>query len=80
MIVTGLRKPENDETNKDDVLNVISAVAKEAGIDENDFRKDVDKIHPTAYTGIGGAKHENQARIIKFTAYSFKKKVFLQHK
>ena len=80
MIVTGLRKPENDETNKDDVLNVISAVAKEAGIDEYDFRKHVDKIHLTAYTGIGGAKRENQARIIKFTAYSFKEKVFLQHK
>ena len=50
MIVTGLRKAENDKTNKDDALNVISAVAKEAGVDENDFRKHVDKIHP-----IGGA-------------------------
>ena len=46
MIVTGLRKPGNDETNGEDGLNVISAVAKEAGIDENDFRKHVDKIHP----------------------------------
>ena len=75
MIVTGLQKPENDEKNEDDALNVISAVAKEAGIDENDFRKHVDKIHP-----IGGAKNGNQARIIKFTTHSFKKKVFLQHK
>ena len=75
MIVTGLQKPENDEKNEDDALNVISAVAKEAGIDENDFRKHVDKIHP-----IGGAKDGNQARIIKFTTHSFKEKVFLQHK
>ena len=75
MIVTGLQKPENDKTNKDDALNVISAVAKEAGVDENDFRKHVDKIHP-----IGGTKNRNQARIIKFTTHSFKEKVFLQHK
>ena len=75
MIVAGLQKPVNDEANEDDTLNVISAVAKEAGIDDNDFRKHVDKIHP-----IGGAKNGNQARIIKFTTHSFKEKVFLQHK
>ena len=77
MIVAGLRKPVNDEANEDDTLNVISAVAKEAGIDDNDFRKHVDKIHP-----IGGAKNGNQARVTvtKFTTYSFKEKVFLQHK
>ena len=75
MIVTGLRKPLIDEANEDDALNVISAVAKEAGIDENDFRKHVDKIHP-----IDGARNGNQARIIKFTTHSFKEKVFLQHK
>ena len=75
MIVTGLQKPVNDKTNKDDALNVISAVAKEAGVEENDFRKHVDKIHP-----IGGAKNGKQARIIKFTTHSFKEEVFLQHK
>ena len=75
MIVTGLRKPKNGKTNKDDALNIISVVAKEAGIDENDFRKHVDKIHP-----IGGAKNGKQARIIKFTTHSFKEEVFLQHK
>ena len=75
MIVTGLRKPEDGKTNEDDALNVISAVAKEAGVDENDFRKHVDKIHP-----ISGTKNGNQARIIKFTSHSFKEKVFLQHK
>ena len=75
MIVTGLQKPKDDETNEDDALNVISAVAKEAGAVENDFRKHVNKIHP-----IGGAKNGNQVRIIKFTTYSFKEKVFLQHK
>ena len=75
MIVTGLRKPDDDETNKDDPLNIISSVTKEAGVDKNDLRKHVDKIHP-----IGGAKNRNQARIIKFTTHSFKEKVFLQHK
>ena len=75
MIVTGLRKPENHITNEDDMLNTISAVAKEAGVDKNDFRKHVDKIHP-----IGGTKNGNQARIIKFNTHSFKEKVFLQHK
>ena len=75
MIVTDLRKPVNDETNEDDTLHVISAVAKEAGIDGNDFRKHVGTIHP-----ISGAKNGNQARIIKFTTHSFKEKVFLQHK
>ena len=75
MIVNGLRKPENHITNEDDMLNTISAVAKEAGVDKNDFRKHVDKIHP-----IGGTKNGNQARIIKFNTHSFKEKVFLQHK
>ena len=75
MIVTGLRKPKSDETNKEEELNAISAVAKEAGIDENDFRKHVNKIHP-----IGGAKKGNQVGIIKFTTHSFKEKAFLQHK
>ena len=56
-------------------VNVISAVAKEAGIDKNDFKKHVNKIHP-----IGGAKNRSQARIIKFTTHSFKKKLFLQQK
>ena len=69
MIVTGLRKPDDDETNKDDALNIILAVAKEAGVDENDFRKHVNKIHP-----IGGAKNRNQVRTIKFTTHSFKEK------
>ena len=57
------------------MLNVIPTVAKEAGTDENDFRKQVDKIH-----AIGGVKNGNQARIIKFTTHSFKEKVFLQYK
>ena len=34
----------------------------------------IDKIHL-----IGGAKNENQARIIKITTHSDKEKVFLQH-
>ena len=75
MIDMDLRKPEDDKTNEDDALNVISAVAKEAGVDENDFRKHVDKIHP-----IGGTKNGNQVRIIKFTTHSFKEKLFLQQR
>ena len=75
MIDIDLRKPEDDKTNKDDVLNVISAVAKEAGVDENDFRKHVNKIHP-----IGCTKNGNQVRITKFTTHSFKEKLFLQQR
>ena len=51
MIIKGLRKSENDETNKEDGLNIILAITKEAGIDKSDFRKHLNKIHP-----IGGAK------------------------
>ena len=50
-------------------MNVILAVAKEAEIDEDDFRKHVDKIHP-----IGGAKTETKRDS------GFKEKVFLQQK
>ena len=71
IIVTGLRKSVNNETNEDDLLNVISAVGKDAGINENDFRKHVDKIH-----SIGGAKNGNQARIIKFTTHSLRRMFF----
>ena len=51
MIVMGLQKPGNDETNKEDELSVISAVAKEARIGKDGFRKHFDKVH-----FIGGAK------------------------
>ena len=51
MIAASLRKFEDEETNKEGRLNVISAAPKEAGIDENDFKKHVDKIYP-----IGGKK------------------------
>ena len=66
----GSPKTQGWWTNQDDALNVISAVSKGAGVDEN-----VDKIHP-----IGSAKNGNQARIIKFTTHSFNEKVFQQHK
>ena len=44
---------------------------KRGTVDENDFRKHVDKIHP-----IGGAKNGNQARIIKFTTHSLRRMFF----
>ena len=50
-------RPEDDETNKEDGLNLKSPVAKEAGIDQNYLRKHVDKIHPT-----GGAKKTKTRR------------------
>ena len=75
MKITGLQKSKNDETNEEDGLNVILAVTKDAGIDKNDFRKHVDKMHL-----ISGVKNGNQARIIKFTTHSYKEKVFPQHK
>lgn len=75
MIVKGLQNPENEEANKENQLNVISAATEEAGIDKNCFKKHFDKIHP-----IGGTKNGNQARVIKFTKDSFKEKLFLQPK
>ena len=41
-------------------LNVISAAVKEAGIDEKDFKKHVDKIHP-----IGCAKKQKPSKNYK---------------
>ena len=58
MIIKGLRKFENSETKKQDRLNIISANGKEAGIDENDFRMHVDKIHL-----IGHAKMETKQKL-----------------
>ena len=70
MIVTGLRKPEKEETNDED-----SKRASEAGLDEGEFMKYVDKVLP-----VGCRENGKQSRIIKFTTHSFKKKVFLKHK
>ena len=39
MIVTGLRKPEKDETNDEYSKRVISAIAREAGLDEGEFMR-----------------------------------------
>ena len=75
MVVTGLRKPEKDETNHKDSKRVISAIVSEAGLDEGEFMRHLDKVHP-----LGGTKSGKQSRIIKFTTHSFKEKVFLKHK
>ena len=75
MITTGLRKPKKDETNDEDSKRVISTIASEAGLDEGEFMRHVDKVHP-----VGSTKNGKQSRIIKFTTHSFKEKVFLKHK
>ena len=64
MIVISIQKYENNETNEESGLNVISVVEKEAGIDEKIIS--VHKMHP-----IDGAKNGNQARTIKFTTHSY---------
>ena len=74
-IVTGLRNPGKDETNDEDSKRVISAIASEAGLNEEEFTKHVDKVHP-----VGGTKNGKQSRIIKFTTRSFRKRFFLKHK
>ena len=51
------------------------AVAKLVGIDENNFKKHVVKIH-----FIGRTENGNQARIIKFITHSYKEKIFQQFK
>ena len=75
MIVTGLRKPGKDEMNDEDSKRVISAIAREAGLEEGEFTKYVDKVHP-----VGNTKNDEQWRTIKFTTHSFKEKVFLKRK
>ena len=75
MIVTGLRKPGKDETNDEDSKRVISAIASEAGLDEEKLTKHVDKVNP-----VGGTKNGKQSRIIKFTTHSLKEKICLKHK
>ena len=46
MTVTGLQNPEKDETNDEDSKRVISATARETGLDKGEFTKHVDKVHP----------------------------------
>ena len=53
MIVMGLRKPEKDETNGKDKKRVISTITSEAGLDEGEFMRHVDKVHP-----VGGTKND----------------------
>ena len=66
MIVMGLRKPEKDETNGKDKKRVISTITSEARLDEGEFMRHVDKVHP-----VGGTKNDKQSRIIKLTTNSF---------
>ena len=75
MIVTSLRNPGKDETNDEDSKMVISAIASEAGVDEEELTKYMDKVHP-----VGGAKTGKQSRIIKFTTHSLKEKICLKRK
>lgn len=46
MIVTGLPKLDKEDHNEEDRKKVMAAVAKELGLDKNEFRKYVDKVHP----------------------------------
>ena len=75
MIVTGLRKLKKEERNDEDSKRVVSAIASEAGLDEGEFMKHVDKVLP-----VGCRKNGKQSRIIKFATNSFKKKVSFKYK
>ena len=75
MIVTSLRNPGKDETNDEDSKMVISAIASEAGVDEEELTKYMDKVHP-----VGGTKTGKQSRVIKFTTHSLKEKICLKCK
>ena len=75
MIVTSLRNPWKDETNDEDSKMVISAIASEAGVDEEELTKHMDKFHP-----VGGTKKGKKSRIIKFTTHSLKEKICLKRK
>ena len=75
MIVTSLRNPGKDETNDEDSKMVISAIASEAGADEEELTKHMDKVHP-----VGGTKNGKKSRIIKLTTHSLKEKICLKRK
>ena len=75
MIVTGLQKPRKDEKNDQDSKRGISAITSKARLDEGEFMKHVDKVHP-----VGDTKNGKQPRIIKFTTHSFWENIFLEHK
>ena len=53
MIVTGLREPKKDETNDKDSKRVISAIASKAGLNEGEFMRHVDEVHP-----VGGTNND----------------------
>ena len=61
--------------NNEDSKRVISAIAREAGLDQGEFTKHMGKVHPEDNT-----KNDKQSRIIKFTTHSFKEKLFIKHK
>ena len=46
MIVTGLPKLDKEDYNVEDRKKVMAAVAKELGLDVNEFREYVDKVYP----------------------------------
>ena len=54
---------------------VISAIASEAGVDEEELTKRMDKVRP-----VGGTKNGKKSRIIKFTTHSLKEKICLKRK
>ena len=75
MTVTDLQKPRKDEKNDEDSKRDISAITSKARLDEGEFMKHVDKVHP-----VRGTKNGKQPRIIKFTTNSFWENIFLEHK
>ena len=53
---------------------IITPIASEAGLNEVEFMRHVDKDH-----SIGSTRNGKQTRIVKLTIHSFKEKGFLKH-
>ena len=73
MVISGMNKSGDDENNLGEVAETL---AGESDINKDISIKNIDKTHPIGKIG----KKDLQCRIIKFTSYSFKEKVFKKQK
>ena len=73
LVISGMNKSGDDQNNLDEVAETL---ARESDINKHIAIKNIDKTHSIGKIG----KKDLQCRIIKFTSYSFKEKVFKKQK
>ena len=74
VIVTGCKVPGSQTTKEEDNENVIAEIAQKVRKDKDHIKKNVNRIHK-----VGAPKDGRQARIVKFTTYNFKERIFIRH-